>query len=167
MRVRWADVGDVDELVRLRAVMYAGMDEPPDDDGWQALVAEQLRAGLPDGQYFAAVVDAPDGESGLASCGIGMVWHRLSGPGDHSGRLGYVMSMATDPRWRGRGYARAVFGRLMERFTVDGVPRVSLHASSCGLPLYRSFGFREHDYPELYSPKPGPGSTAVPRWAAR
>lgn len=154
MCVRWAEIGDIDELVRLRAVMFEGIGEHDADDGWQELVAEQLKAGMPDGRYFAAVIDAPDGESGLASCGVGMVWHRLSGPGDHSGRLGYIMSMATDPRWRGRGYARAVFARLMERFTADGVPRVSLHASRYGLPLYRSFGFREPHYPELYSPKP-------------
>jgi len=154
MQVRWADVGDVDELIRLRAVMYAGMGELHEDDGWRAVVAEQLKAGLPDGRYFAAVVDAPDGEAGLATCGVGMVWHRLAGPGDHTGLLGYIMSMATDPRWRGRGYARAVFARLMQRFTADGVTRVSLHASVYGLPLYRSFGFRESAYPELYSPKP-------------
>lgn len=153
MRVRWADVGDVDELVRLRAVMYSSMGEPDEDDGWRSVVTEQLKTGLVDGSYFAAVIDAPDGATGLACCVIGMVWHRLAGPGDHSGRLGYVMSMATDPRWRRRGYARAVFAALMDRFAADGVPKVSLHASQFGLPMYRSFGFVEHSYPELYSPK--------------
>lgn len=145
--MRWADVTDVDELVRLRAVMYEGMGEPCEDDGWVAVVTTQLTHGLADGSYFAAVVDAPDGA--LAAGGIGMVWHRLSGPGDHSGRMGYVMSMATDPRWRTRGHAREIMVALLERFVAEGVGMVTLHASVHGEPLYRSLGFTEGSYPEL------------------
>ena len=62
---------------------------------------------------------------------------------------GYVQSMATDPRWRRRGYAQAVVKALLDRFAAAGVRQVGLHASAAGVPLYRSCGFRDPRYPEL------------------
>ena len=109
--VRWADPSDdrdIDELMRLRGVMFDGMELSIPDNGWRAEVAGVLRAGLADGSFFAAVVDAPDGEPGLAACGVGMIWIGLPWPGETVGKRGYVQSMATDPRWRRRGYAQAV-----------------------------------------------------------
>ncbi len=152
MTVRWADPNDdrdIDELIRLREVMFDGMGLSIPDNGWQAEVAEVLRTGLADGSFFAAVVDAPDGEPGLAACGVGMIWIGLPWPGQTVGKRGYVQSMATDPRWRRRGYANAVVQALLDRFTASGVRQVALHASSEGVPVYRSCGFRESRYPEL------------------
>jgi ribosomal protein S18 acetylase RimI-like enzyme len=149
---RWADPTDdrdIDELVRLRAVMFDGMGLSIPDSGWRADIAEALRTGLADGSFFAAVVDAPDGAGGLAACGVGMIWIGLPWPGDKVGRRGYVQSMATDPRWRRRGYAHAVVTALLDRFAASGVRQVSLHASEAGVPLPRSLGFRDSRYPEL------------------
>jgi ribosomal protein S18 acetylase RimI-like enzyme len=150
--VRWADPSDdrdIEELVRLRGVMFEGMGLSIPDDGWRAEIAGVLRTGIADGSFFAAVVDAPDGDGGLAACGVGMIWIGLPWPGDTVGRRGYVQSMATDPRWRRRGYAHAVVKALLDRFGASGVRQVALHASAAGVPLYRSLGFRESTYPEL------------------
>ncbi len=155
MTVRWADPNDrdIDELVRLRGVMFDGMGLSVPDSGWRAEVAGVLRTGLADGSFFAAVVDAPDGPqdgtAGLAACGVGMIWIGLPWPGESVGRRGYVQSMATDPRWRRRGYAHAVVKALLDGFAASGVRQVALHASAAGIPLYRTFGFREASYPEL------------------
>lgn len=158
MTVRWADpedTSDIDELVRLRQVMFDGMGLSFPDGDWRGVVAEQLRTGLSDGSFFAAVVDAPDGSEGLAACGVGMIWIGLPWPGDTVGQRGYVQSMATDPRWRRRGYADAIVTALLERFTAAGVRQVALHASVTGAMLYRRFGFREARYPELVWRRPG------------
>jgi ribosomal protein S18 acetylase RimI-like enzyme len=139
--VRWATVDDVDELVRLRRVMFEsmGLEVPASVDD---VVADALRAGLPSGDFFAAVVDGPDG-SWLAACGVGMTSRRLPGPNNVTGTYGYVQSMATDPRARRQGHARAVMTLLLERFAELGVGRVELHATTDGEPLYRSLGFVE------------------------
>jgi GNAT superfamily N-acetyltransferase len=146
--VRWAGVDDVAELMRLRRVMWESLryEVSAADD---AACAEILTRGLPARTFFAAVVDAPDGSTGLAACGVGMTAERLPGPGNPSGRFGYIQSMVTDERWRGHGLARAVLTAVLDRFVAEGVTRVDLHASPVGEPLYRSAGFAPGRQPEL------------------
>lgn len=144
--VRWATGDDVDELTRLRGVMFASMDIEVHDDV-RATVRQALLDGIDDGSFFAAVVDGDGGR--LVACGVGMVSQRVPGPGNPSGRYGYVQSMVTEEAHRGRGLARAVLEALLARFTDDGVVRVDLHATDMGAPLYRSLGFTEGAQPEL------------------
>ena len=157
--VRWATAADIDELVRLRQVMFDSMGVEVTADDLEVITAA-LRTGLPDGTFFAAVVDAAvidatvvDDAIGeatyLAACGIGMTAQRVPGPGNPSGRCGYIQSMVTDDRARRQGFARAVLAALLERFEADGVTHVDLHATASGEPLYRSAGFRPGVQPEL------------------
>ena len=146
--IRWAGLDDVPELMRLRRVMWESIDyevTAADD----AACVEILTEGLENGEFFAAVVDAPGGEPGLAACGVGMAARRLPGPGNPAGLFGYIQSMVTDERCRGQGLARLVLDALLERFVADGVTRVDLHASAAGEPLYRSAGFASGRQPEL------------------
>ena len=144
-RVRWATVDDVDELIRLRRVMFEsmGMEVTADDDAAGAAV---LGPGLTSGEFFAAVVD---GDGYLAACGIGMTAVRVPSPGNPSGRYGYIQSMVTDERARRQGLARLVVRALLDRFVADGTTRIDLHASAMGEPLYLSEGFRPGRQPEL------------------
>lgn len=156
--VRWATIDDIDELVRLRRIMFESMDlvvAPPVDDA----VATALRRGLPTGEFFAAVIDGSDGggQAWLAACGIGMTSVRLPGPNNPDGTYGYVQSMATDPRERRRGHARAIMAALLDRFVADGIRRVELHATAEGEPLYRDLGFRPPQQLALDWRVPAPG----------
>ena len=145
--VRWATIADLEELVRLRRVMFdsMGIEVPPESE---AAVRSVLAAGLEAGDFFAAVVDG-DEPGRLAACGVGMTAQRIPGPHNLSGRYGYVQSMVTDEAHRSRGLARAVLEHLMARFAADGVVRVDLHATDLGAPLYRSMGFTEGPQLEL------------------
>jgi ribosomal protein S18 acetylase RimI-like enzyme len=143
--VRWATEADIPELVRLRRVMFEAMGVPcgsADDDASAAAFAR----GLPTGEFFAAVVDGTDH---VAACGVGMTALRLPGPGNPSGRVGYIKSMVTDERDRRRGLARVVLAALLERFAADGTAVVELHATAVGEPLYRSMGFVAPGTPAL------------------
>jgi GNAT superfamily N-acetyltransferase len=154
VEVRRATVDDIGELIRLRQVMFDSMEGVMvTTAGWEDPCAEVFRRGIDDGSVTAFVIDAPEG-TGLAACGVATVAARLPGPGNLSGSYGYVQSMATDERWRSRGYGRAVFGALVDWFRDEGVTAVDLHATTSGEPLYRSFGFRE-------------GETIELRWRAR
>ncbi|WP_189935480.1 GNAT family N-acetyltransferase [Streptomyces sulfonofaciens] len=153
--VRRATSEDAEELVRLRKIMLDSL-APSDDVAWQPFAVEDLRKRLsdPDGDLAVFVVDRPDGgragrASALAACAAGTVERRLAGPGNPLGLTGHVFNVATDPDMRRRGYSRACMTALLDWYRGRGVPRVDLHASAEGEPLYRSLGFARHDAPAM------------------
>ncbi|MFF7212626.1 GNAT family N-acetyltransferase [Streptomyces sp. NPDC008238] len=83
----------------------------------------------------------------LAACAVGRIEERLPAPAHPAGRFGFVFNVCTDPRYRGRGYARATTEALLGWFAEQGVTRVDLHATAEAEPLYRSLGFAEHSTP--------------------
>ena len=147
MGLRRANADDIDDLVRLRRVMFEAMGVDHSAPEWAAECARVLRRELAPGGCMAAYVVEVDGR--VVSSGVGMVASRLPGPRTPDGRYGYVQSMATDPDARGNGYARAVFGALVGWFEEQGVTSIGLHATAQGAPLYRSFGFSEPGHLEL------------------
>jgi len=64
-----------------------------------------------------------------------------------SGTEAYISSMYTEPRFRGRGVARAVLAELLDFARGAGVRgRVWLRATDAGRPLYAAAGFTPRDY---------------------
>ena len=114
----------------------------PEPAQWQQDAIAALRKHLsePDGTMTAFVVDMPDAP-GLASCAIGVVDTRLPSPHNPTGESGYVMSVATDPAYRRRGYSRACMRALLGWFGEHRVTSVMLNASADGQPLYTELGF--------------------------
>ena len=80
----------------------------------------------------------------LAACAVGRVEERLPAPIHPAGRFGFIFNVCTDPRYQGRGYARATTEALLDWFAGQGVTRVDLHATEGAEELYRSLGFAEH-----------------------
>lgn len=145
-----ASPDDAPELVRLRRLMFLGMhgrDEPgPWERDAERMARRQLDRELPGGEWLGAfVVDGEGpGPLHLAACAVGRIEERLPAPRHPAGRFGFVFSVCTDERYRGRGYARATTEALLEWFAERDVTRVDLHASADAEPLYRSMGFSEH-----------------------
>ncbi|KIZ16910.1 GNAT family N-acetyltransferase [Streptomyces natalensis] len=141
---------DAAELVRLRRLMFLAMNGQDDPGSWERTaeaVARRQLAG-PDGPLVAFVVDGEEaGAPHLAACAVGRTEERLPAPGHPSGLFGFVFNVCTDPRYRGRGHARATTEALLARFAERGVTRVDLHATDDAEPLYRSLGFTEHSIP--------------------
>jgi ribosomal protein S18 acetylase RimI-like enzyme len=144
---RQASIEDAAELMRLRKVMLDSMGGPVPDGPWLQTGIKVLRDGL--GENLAAfVVDRPDG-SGLAACVVGAVDQRLPNPNDPTGLRGYVYSVATDPAYRRRGFARACMTALLDWYAQRGVRAVDLRASTDGLVLYESLGFHRTADPAM------------------
>ena len=141
---RQAVVEDAEELTRLREVMI-GTFGPILDYTWREPCIEAFRAALadPDGPLQAFVTDAPDAPGVLAASSVGVIQRRLPGPANPNGLTGYILSVATDARFRRQGHARAVVTATLDWLRVRGVPRVDLHASDEGESLYRDLGFHE------------------------
>lgn len=143
--VRRATPRDAAELTRLREVMLEGTGGRAGDGSWKAVCIAAFEEALaaPDGPLQAFVVDAADRPATLAACCVGVIQPRLPGPQNRSGLAGYILSVATDARYRRRGHARAVVTATMDWFRGRGVARVELHASEHAEGLYRRLGFKE------------------------
>jgi GNAT superfamily N-acetyltransferase len=142
MIARIATADDVEELLRLRAVLLRAFHRGPWDDDWREPAREFLTSSLTESSpaMAAFVVDRPSGD-GLAACAVGTIEHRLGAPGNPFGRNGYVYNVGTDPDMRRRGYSRACMTALLDWFESRGVPRITLMATKDGEPLYESLGF--------------------------
>ncbi|MDJ1137710.1 GNAT family N-acetyltransferase [Streptomyces iconiensis] len=162
--IRRAEPEDAAEIVRLRRIMFAAMNGRDEPGPWEAEATEMARRQLAEavaaGGAGAAgtggatgagtllggfVVDGGEpGAPHLAACAVGRVEERLPAPGHPAGRFGFVFNVCTDPRYRGKGFARATTEALLAWFAEHGVTRVDLHATDEAEGMYRALGFNEH-----------------------
>ncbi|MEV4439518.1 GNAT family N-acetyltransferase [Streptomyces sp. NPDC049577] len=140
--------GDAAEIVRLRRLMFAAMDGRDSPGPWErdaeATARRQLAAEEPVLGAFVVDGDPALGGPHLAACAVGRIEERLPAPGHPAGRFGFVFTVCTDPRYRGRGFARATTEALLDWFAARDVTRVDLHATEDAEHLYRGLGFAEH-----------------------
>ena len=136
--LRRATPADAEALTRLRGLMHLAMGDELTDEWYDAGVAVFARR--LGSESFVAFVIEDEGE--VVSGGAGWLEEHLPSPYAVDSRRGCIASMSTDPAHRRNGYARQVFGALMEWFAEQGVPRVDLRATEDGQPLYTSFGFQ-------------------------
>lgn len=111
------------------------------------------RRGMRRREFFAFVVEGPDGRI----AGSGAIWLQPQQPRPGRlmvGRLPYVLSMYTEPDARGRGVASRLVGRMVRWAAARGYPRIFLHASSMGRPVYERIGFTEGNELRLDLPVP-------------
>ena len=140
--VRRATVGDIDDLMRLRVVMWTSLGEPAPLPGeWEAHAEADLRERLPeaDGDLAVFVVDGPDGRPVAAAFGV--VHQLLATPHRPDGRRGWIFDVVTEPAYRRQGLALSVLTELIDWFRSRDVAQVLLNASTEGAPLYERLGF--------------------------
>ena len=139
---------DIDEVVRLAALMFESMGLDATDPDWlaaaRAVASERLGTDL-----AVFVVDHPTEQGRLVASAAGSVVRRLPTPRNPSGEVGHVQWVATDVAHRRRGHGRAVMSALLAWLADRGIRVVELNATSDGEPLYRSLGFGEPTNPHL------------------
>ncbi|WP_433791192.1 GNAT family N-acetyltransferase [Actinoplanes sp. CA-252034] len=150
MKIRQATPEDVDELVRLRAIMLRAFPRDDWNDDWRAPARASLlrRLSAAEPVLAAFVVENPDGP-GLAACAVGVIDEHLGNPHSADGRVGYVFNVITDHGMRRRGYSRACMEALLQWFRDQGVRTADLKASPDGEPLYTSLGFARTSDPAM------------------
>jgi GNAT superfamily N-acetyltransferase len=158
---RHATTGDADELMRLRVIMLTGVSgEEPPPGLWHSAGAAILRETI--GTAFTVfVVDDPDRPGRLAACAVGTVEQRLPNPANPTGQVGYVFSVATDPRCRRRRYSRACLRALLHWYDARGIAAVDLRASRDGEPLYTALGFARTTEPAMRRIRPEAGGAGA------
>jgi GNAT superfamily N-acetyltransferase len=141
--VRRATAQDAAELVRLREMLLLAMGQDVEESNWRTQALAQFEQRIaPGGDLTGFVIDGDNGE--LAASAVGLVVTSLPGPNRPDGRTGYLLNLATDPKYRRQGNARAVVTALLDWFHGQGVKRIELHANERGEMLYAQLGFTEH-----------------------
>lgn len=151
VRLRRAEADDASRLARFRYAMFQDMH--PDTD--YSAIRDALISGSED--YYRrhagdqqCIIIVAQAVAGLVGC-AGLIVEEKP---PHAKRLrnisGYVLSVYVEAEYRGRGIARALMERIREEAIARGVTRLALHASSFGMPLYRSLGYVQNpSYLEL------------------
>ena len=141
--IRQATLADLDELVRLRRMMFEsmGVDDIERLDAMDQAVRAYMATAMPAGQFYGWLAFAPDGET-IASGGA-VIDHHPPGPHNLSGRVGYIMNIVTIPRYRRQGIARRVMRAILDWAREQSIQNVALHASDMGKSLYASMGFAD------------------------
>ncbi len=145
--VRRASVEDAWELTRLRRVLLKTF-EHISDETWEYACKDTFEQALadPDGMIQAFVVDAGDFPGKLAACAVGIIQQRLPCPDNHSGLVGYIQNVSTDPDYRRHGYARASVEAALEWLDSCGVLKTELMAVPIADEHCRELGFETAAY---------------------
>lgn len=140
--LRAATTADTSLLVRHRRAMWEemGIGTSASLAEHDALYRRWIRPRLRNGSLVAWVVEDRAGRA-LAS---GCLWIQRIHPRPGNPRClqPYLMSMYTEPDARGRGHARRIVRAAIAHARRLGLPRMALHASDAGRPVYEREGFK-------------------------
>jgi GNAT superfamily N-acetyltransferase len=143
--VRRVTAADVDAWSRLR-LDFIRQSSPPfewDEAQMERETARWLRARLERDDIAAYLAEVKGAPAGIGAVTI----YEVPPSPAVSGTEAYISSMYTEPRFRGRGVARAVLAELLAFARSGGVRgRVWLRATDAGRPLYEAAGFLPRDY---------------------
>jgi GNAT superfamily N-acetyltransferase len=142
--IRQATVDDIPDLVRLRRMMFEamGFDDPAKLDAGDAAAVDYFAQAIPSGEFQGWLAVTPEGEA-VSTSGLVIDQHP-PGPGNLSGKTGYIMNVVTHPAYRRRGLARRLMQVTLAWLDELGIRRAELHATDMGRPLYESLGFAAH-----------------------
>jgi GNAT superfamily N-acetyltransferase len=94
---------------------------------------------IADGSYRGFLVETQEGQ---VVAGGGIVISAWPGhPGETHPRRAMILNLYTEKGYRRRGIARQLMRAMMDWLRNEGFPKVGLHASDEGRPLYESLGF--------------------------
>lgn len=139
--VRTATVADAPVIAHHRASMFRDMGVIDNAAAASLETASQsyLLTAMASDEYLAWLVESRD----TVVAGGGMIIRRLlPRPGHMNGGLeAHILNMYTEPSHRRRGLARTIMTAMLDWCHVQGIKRITLHASDQGRPLYKSLGF--------------------------
>jgi GNAT superfamily N-acetyltransferase len=170
LRVRPSGPGDLALLVRHRQGMWEDIgvftvaEIRRANPTYRAWARREARAG----RFFGFVAETRSG----VPMGSGAVWlqPQQPRPGALSGaEAPYILSMYTERAYRGRGVASEIVRTMIDWARRRGFPRVTLHASAQGRPVYERLGFENANEMRVNLRRIGKGRPAsrIPRRAPR
>lgn len=145
LTIRLCKAPDAPILARHRCAMFLEMGTLSEEarSDLESASIRYFEAAIPAGDYVSWVVC--NGDSVIA--GGGMQINRiLPRPGPDGGMMrqgpqGLILNVFVEKEWRRQGVAKRLMAHIIEFSRNAGIPRLVLHASDAGRPLYESLGF--------------------------
>ena len=141
IKIRPATLSDIATILHHRRSMYEDMGKR--DERALSMMAEAsepyFRAALSDGTYQGFLAENNEGRV-IAGGGI-VISPWPAHPSELHARRAMILNMYTEKDYRRRGIAKRLMLTMLEYLRKEGFPKVSLHASDEGRPLYESLGF--------------------------
>ena len=139
-KVRLATVGDLTTLVRHRRGMFLalGTAKEKDLDAHDSVYRRWARVRMRRGE-FAGFIAEVNGKP----VGSGCIWlqERQPRPGLDRLAVPYLLSMFTEPQFRGIGIAKRIVKAAHAWCRKSGYKTITLHASKMGRGIYRKLGY--------------------------
>ncbi|MHA2297306.1 MAG: GNAT family N-acetyltransferase [Candidatus Hodarchaeales archaeon] len=139
--VRQATIEDIPDLVKLRRMMFEwmGYDDSSQLDASDEATKEYFSEAIPT-KEFRGWLAVTDGGEAVGSGGLVIDKHP-PGPRNLTGKIGYIMNLVTDPRYRRQGIARSILKSILKWLVNSSIKISSLHATEMGKALYEELGF--------------------------
>ena len=139
--IRLATVADIDDLVRLRRIMFQSMGYTDVQvlDAGDVTAAAYFRETIPCGEFHGWLAVTPTGQA--IGSGGAVIDRHPPGPSNLLGTSGYIMNVVTVPEFRQQGIAHQMMETILDWLSEQGIRRITLHASDMGHPLYQKLGF--------------------------
>ena len=139
MEIRFAAMGDIQLLVRLRVDFFKALGELADDEtdlakALEAYYTTQLRTG----GFVACIAEADSEAAGAAF--MSRVNH-LPKPGNLNGQFWHITNVFVYPAYRRQGVADKLLDALMARGRSEGPCTFDLTATQQGKSIYERAGF--------------------------
>lgn len=146
--IRPASIDEIDVLTTLRLAMFEAMGCEGQELA-QAInpIRDYFLEHLPTGAFRVWVAE----DNGTPIASVGLVLHSIPpSPYNAAGKEAYIMNLVTLPEYRRQGIAKQLLCHVLDVVRSEGIPKVSLHASSEGRRLYEKLGFAvSDDRPEM------------------
>ena len=142
IRVRRATLKDIDELVHQRRAMWEdlGVRGNAEHDRSDRIYSRWLQTRIKNKRLVGWIAEKRDG----TVAGGGCVWIHDVQPRPHwKGTVQpYLLSMYTEPEFRGQGVATKIVEAVIDWTKKQGFERLQLHASPMGRGVYKRLGFK-------------------------
>lgn len=139
--IRTATIADAPVIAHHRASMFRdmGVIDNAMAASLEAASESYLLKAMASEEYLAWLAESGD----KIIAGGGMIIRQLLPRPWHikGGFEAHILNMYTEPSHRRRGLARKIMSAMLDWCHLQGINRITLHASDEGRPLYQAFGF--------------------------
>ncbi|MCF2139004.1 MAG: GNAT family N-acetyltransferase [Candidatus Lokiarchaeota archaeon] len=148
--IRQCTLDDIDELLKLRRIMFESMSCYSDKQLWDKAISnsrDYFLKNVPSSKFIGwiAIIQEkqPIGAGGL------VVDRHPPGPSNLSGKIGYIMNIVVIEEYRRQGIGEKIMRSIIAYLKKHNISVATLHATDIGKSLYQKLGFKlRNDYME-------------------